>query len=211
MQRARRTRQVLAMLIGACITGSAGAAEPAADFAAGLQAFRGGDVTGAMTPLRRASEAGHAPSQSLLAFILDNAGLTQEALALYRRAAAQGHADAQVALAGLLIEGRAAPRDPRAAFRLYASAAEQGQPAAIWAVADAYLRTDAAMLGDDATDIQALAALRRAAETGDLRSIERLVAVYQQGQHGVAPDAAEAARWQARLASQRPRAAGARK
>jgi uncharacterized protein len=210
-QRALRTRPLLALLIGACIACSAGAATPDEDYAAGLKSFRSGDVTGAMTPLRRAADGGHAPSQFLLGFIFDNAGLTPEAVPLFRRAAAQGHADAQVALAGLLMEGRAVARDPRAAFRLYASAAQQGQPAAIQAVADAYLRNDAAMLGDDATDALALAALRRAGEAGDLRSAERLATVYQQGLYGAPADVAEAARWQARAASQRPRAAGAKK
>jgi len=212
VQGALRTRQVVALVVlGAFIACGAHAAGPTDDHATGLSAFRRGDVTGAMTPLRRAADAGHAPSQALLAYILDTAGLTREALPLYQSSARQGNVDAQVALAGLLVEGRSVPRDARQAFVLYEAAALQGHGFASQAVADAYLRNDAAMLADDATDAKALAALRRAADGGDGRSAERLVAVYQQGQYGVAPDAVEAARWAARVLSQRSRTPGAKK
>jgi len=186
-------------------------AGPVEDHEAGLLAYRRGDVTGAMPPLRRAADAGHVASMVLLAYILDNAGMTQEALPLYRRAAAQGDAEAEAALASLLVEGRGGVRDAREAFRLFERAAGRGHPLAVQAVADAYLRNDARMLGDDAVDGKALAALRRAAEAGYVPAAERLVAVYQQGLLGAAPDAAESARWQARVTAARPRPAGAKK
>jgi len=186
------------------------AAGPLEDHEAGVQALRQGDVTGAMVPLRRAAEANHAPAQALLASIFDNAGLTDEAVPLYRRAAAQGNADAQAALAGLHVEGRAVPPDLREAFRLYERAAASGHALAVQAVADAYLRNDTAMLDTDATDAKALAALRRAGEAGYVAAIVRLVDVYAKGQLGVSADAAEAERWQARLARVRPKT-GARK
>lgn len=186
-------------------------AGPAEDHAAGLQAYRRGDVAGAMAPLRRAADAGHAPAQTLLAFILDAAGLTADAIAYYRRAAEQGDVDAQIGLASLLAGGRSDASDPREAFVLFARAADRGDPRAVRAVADVYLRDDRQMLGDDATDAKALAALRRAGELDHAGAIERLVRVYQQGLLGATADAAEAARWQARLARLRPRPAEPRK
>lgn len=183
------------------------------DYRAGQQAFARGDVVGAMTPLRRGAAAGHAPSQSLLGFILENAGLVDEAAGLYRQAAAQGHADAQAALAGLYLVGRGVPHDEREAFVLFSRAAASGHATAIKVVADVYLRDDVRMLGDDRSDALALAALRRAAEADHLPTIDRLVLVYQRGELGVPADAAEAERWQARAAKLRPRppAAGSKK
>lgn len=203
--------QRLLVAVAASMVCGVGTAGPPEDHEAGLQAYRRGDVTGAMLPLRRAADAGHAPSQTLLAFILDSAGLTPEAIALYRRAAEQGHVDAEVALGALLADGRGAAGNPREAFQLFARAADRGDPRAIRALADIYLRDDRAMLGDEATDAKALAALRRAGEMDHAGAVERLVRVYREGQLGVAADAAEAARWQARLTRLRPGAAERRK
>jgi TPR repeat protein len=205
---ALRTIVAWAITAGLCPVCIAG---PTEDHEAGLQSFQRGDIVGAMPPLRRAADAGHVPSMVLLAYILDNAGMTKEALPLYRRAAVQGDAEAEAALASLLIEGRSTAPDPREAFLLYERAAGRGHPLAAQAVADAYLRNDTRMLGEDATDAKALPALRRAAEAGYVPAAERLVIVYQQGLLGATADEAEAARWQARVSAARPRASGAKK
>jgi TPR repeat protein len=189
----------LAIVAGAAVCGACEAG-PVEDHAAGLQAYRRGDVSNAMTPLRRAADAGHAPSQTLLAFILEAAGVTTEAAALYRRAAEQGDVEAEVALASMLVAGRGGPGDPREAFRLFSRAADRGDPRAIRAVAEIHLRGDRQALGADASDADALAALRRAGVQGHVASVERLVQVYRQGLLGVIPDTAESARWQAQLA-----------
>lgn len=201
----RAVRWVVVLFAGTMLTSPAraGAGD---DYRAGQQAYARGDVAGAMTPLRRAAAAGHAPSQSQLAFILESAGLVDEAAGLYRQAAAQNHADGEAGLAGLYLEGRGVPRNEREAFVLFSRAAARGHAMSINVVADAYLRRDARMLGDDGSDALALQALRRAAEADYLAAIDRLALAYQRGELGVSPDAAEAARWQARAASLRPRA-----
>lgn len=180
------------------------------DFRAGQLAYQRGDVAAAMTALRRAAAADHAPSQYLLGFLLENAGLVDEAARHYRRAAEQDHSDALAAYAGLLAAGRGAPKDERAAFDLYSRAAARGHAMAIRIVADAYLKGELGVRARD--DARALPALRRAAEHDYLAAIDALATAYQRGDYGAAPDAAEAARWQARAAELRKRqTAGAAK
>lgn len=180
------------------------------DFRAGQLAYQRGDVAAAITALRRGAAANHAPSQYLLGFLLENAGLVDEAAGHYRRAAEQDHADALAAYAGLLAAGRGVPKDERAAFDLYSRAAERGHAMAIRIVADAYLKGELGARASD--DGRALPALRRAAERDHLAAIDALATAYQRGDYGAAPDAAEAARWQARAADLRKRqTAGAAK
>src|SRR3954454_20082768 len=95
------------ILVWACILGAAlqAAAGPAEDHAQGVTAYRTGDVTGAISILRKPADAGYAPSQALLAHILDSAESSQEALKYYRLAASQGDADAWYGLAVMLADG----------------------------------------------------------------------------------------------------------
>lgn len=176
------------------------------DFRAGQLAYQRGDVSAAITALRRGAAANHAPSQYLLGFLLENAGLVDEAAGHYRRAVEQDHSDALAAYAGLLAAGRGVPKDERAAFDLYSRAAERGHAMSIRIVADAYLRGELGARASD--DARALPALRRAAERDHVAAIEALATAYQRGDYGAAPDAAEAARWQARAAELRKRQAG---
>lgn len=195
------TQGTLAIVVLA-LAGEAGAAAED-DFRAGQLAYRQGDVAAAMTALRRGAAADHAPSQYLLGFLLENAGLVDEAAGHYRRAAEQDHPDALAAYAGLLAAGRGVAKDVSAAFDLYWRAAGRGHAMSIRIVADAFLKGELGVQARD--DARALPALRRAAEHDHLAAVEALATAYQRGDYGAVPDAAEAARWQARAAELRKR------
>jgi len=90
-------------------------AAPADDHQRGMTAYRRGDVVAAMSALRTAARAGHAPSQAMLAFILDKADFVDEALALYRAAAAQNEAEGHAGLANAYLTGRGVAKDEKLA------------------------------------------------------------------------------------------------
>lgn len=181
---------------------AATAAAPADEFQTGLAAYHRGDVIAAMSLLRPPARAGHAPSQALLAFILDRADFVDEAVVLYRGAAAQDDADGHAGLAGLYVSGRGVAKDEKLAVLHFSKAADAGQRAAIDALAAAWLK---GQLGLDAAAQPAAAgaALQRAAAHGHLPSIDALAQGHQTGRYGLSVDSAAAARWAARGAELR--------
>lgn len=178
-------------------------AAPADDYKRGLLAYQRGDIAAAMATLRGAATAGHAPAQALLAFILDHANFSAEALALYRDAAAQDDADGHAGLANLYLAGRGVAKDEKLALAHFSKAAELGHANSIEALAGAYLNKQLGLDPDGRDAAAAQAALRRAAERGHLASIDALARAYRTGGFGLAPDAAQAASWQARAAELR--------
>lgn len=115
-------------------------AAPADDHQRGLLAYQRGDVVAAMAALRPAAKAGHAPSQSLLAFILDKADFVDEALALYRAAAAQNDAEGHAGLGNAYLGGRGVAKDEKQAMRHFSKAADLGHVASQAIVARAAAR-----------------------------------------------------------------------
>jgi len=107
----------------------AATAAPADDHQRGLTAYQRGDVVAAMAALRPAAKAGHAPSQSLLAFILDKADFVDEAAALYRAAAAQNDAEGHAGLANAYLSGRGVAKDEKLAMLHFSKAADLGHAA----------------------------------------------------------------------------------
>jgi TPR repeat protein len=192
-----------AVPLAALLTGAAVAAAPADDHQRGLQAYQRGDVVGAMTALRRAAQAGHAPSQTLLAYILNHAGLSDEAAGLYRDAAAQDDPEAHAGLAALYLTGRGVAKDEKLALAHFSKAADLGHAASVELLANAYVRSQYGLEPQGRDAAAALQAWRRAAQQGHLASAEALARAYQTGQSGVAQDAAQAAAWQARAAELR--------
>lgn len=170
-------------------------AAPEDSFVRGQQAYQRGDVVAAMGALREGARAGHVPSMTLLAFILDRSDFVEEAVALYRSAAEKGDAEAQAGLANFYLSGRGVAKDENAAFAHFSKAADAGHALAIEVVADAYLKGP---LAAQAPPAGALAALQRAAERGHLRSVEALAQAYRSGGFGLVADAGQAAQWQAR-------------
>lgn len=198
-------RPCLRMLLASALAAAslASVAAPADDHQRGLQAYQRGDVTAAMSALRAPAKAGHAPSQSLLAFILEQADFREEAFALYREAAAQDDADAHAGLAGLYLDGRGVAKDEKAALQHFSKAAELGHAMATQALATAYLNRQLGLQPEGRDAGAAIAAWRRAAEAGHVASADALARAYRAGSHGLAADVAQAASWQARAAQLR--------
>ena len=190
-----------AMLVGWLALPAASAA-PADAHARGLQAYHRGDVVDAMAQLQPAAQAGHAPSQALLAFILERSDFTQEAVALYRNAAAQGDADGHAGLASAYLSGCGIAKDEKQAVLHFSKAADAGHVASVQVLATAWLNGDMG-LDARADPAAARAAVQRAAAQGHQPSAQALAAAYQKGGLGLAPDATEAARWSGRVAELR--------
>jgi TPR repeat protein len=192
-------RRRVGLLCAGLLCSLATLAAPADDHARALGLLQRGDVVGAMTALRAPAAAGHAPSMSLLGFINDRADMTEEAARWWREAAAKGDADAHVGLANLHLAGRGLAKDEKQALQHFSEAAALGHAGASAALAEAWLN---GQLGLDAAarPQDAVAAWQRAASQGHVRSAEALVLAYREGRHGLAPDAAQAAHWQAQLA-----------
>lgn len=121
-----------------CVALATAWAAPEDDHRRGLQAYNTGDVATAMAVLRAPANAGHAPSQSLLAFILDRGDFVEEAARLYGLAAAQGDAEAQAALGNFYLTGRGVAKDENKALGYFSKAAEQGHVLAMQVLAQAY-------------------------------------------------------------------------
>lgn len=177
-------------------------AAPADDYDRGLQAYRSGDVTTAMTVLRPGAKAGHPASQSLLAFILDNADFVEEATSLFKQAAAQDDPDAHSGLGNFYLTGRGVAKDEKQALLHFSKAAALGHALSVQVVATAYLKRQ--MGADAAADPQAAQqAVLRAAAHGHLPSVDALVEAYRSGRWGLPVDEAQAAQWQAKAAALR--------
>lgn len=172
-------------------------ATPDDDHRRGVLAFQRGDMGGAMTALRAPAQAGHAPSQSLLAHLMDRADFVDEARVLWQQAAAQGDAEAHAGLASLYLAGRGVAKDEKRALQHFSEAAALGHALAIELVATAWAR---GQLGADATTAPQLAraALTRAADRGHVESAEALALGYREGRYGLPVDPGQAEGWRAR-------------
>lgn len=178
-------------------------ATPDDDHQRGLKAYQQGDVVTAMGLLRAPAAAGHAASQSLLAFILDRADFPEDALRLYRLAATQGDAEAHAALANFYLTGRGIAKDEKQALALFSKAAELGHAQAIQVMADAHIKGLMGLGLAPRDNAATVSALRRAAEQGYLPAAEALAQAYRSGEHGLPVDSVQAVQWQARIAELR--------
>ncbi len=191
-----------AALCGLALASVPCAAAPEDDFRRGQQSYQRGDVVGAMAALRPAADAGHAPSMSLLAFILDRAGFDADALRWYRAATEKDDAEGHAGLANFYLTGRGVAKDEKAAFRHFSKAAEKGHALSIEVVAGAYLGSALAAAAP-ADDGAALVALERAALRNHLPSVDALALAHQSGQRGARIDAQQAEVWRTRAADLR--------
>jgi len=167
-------------------------AGPEDDFRAGSEAYRAGDVARAMGLLRTSADAGHAPSQSLLAYILDNAGFNDEAVAYYRKAAAQGDPEGEFGLGSMYAAGEGVRRDPAEARKWITRAAERGHTPAIRLLALAYIKGELGVDEAERGSAEALRWIRSAADSGDVFAMEKLAIAYRSGAYGLAIDLAQA-------------------
>ena len=167
-------------------------AAPEDDFRAGSQAYRSGDVVQAMALLKKSADAGHAPSQALLAYILDQAEFNDEAVDYYRKAAAQGDPEGEFGLGSMYAAGEGVKRDPAEARKWIARAAEKGHAAAINSLAQAYIKGELGLDETQRNGAEALRWVRRAAAAGYLPAMEHLAAAYRAGAYGLAVDLKQA-------------------
>jgi TPR repeat protein len=125
-------------------------AAPADDHQRGLQAWQRGDVASAMRALRPAADAGHVRSQTLLAFILEQAGYADEATRLYQAAAAQGDAEGHAGLAAAYQGGRGIAKDEKQAALHFSKAAELGHTPSMAVLSKAYRNGELGLAADPA-------------------------------------------------------------
>lgn len=167
-------------------------AAPEDDYKRGSQALRAGDIVAAMAALRRAAGAGHAPSQALLASVLDQAELDDEALGWYRKAAEQGDPDGEFGIGSMYLSGEGVKQDLAQAYFWFLRAGEKGHEPATVALADSYLRADKGELAVGPDKMRAAEWLRKAAALNYLPALDALARAYRAGGFGLSPDAIQA-------------------
>lgn len=193
----RSARISIAVLLGLAVA-TAALASSSEEHQAGLRAYLGGDVRAAISLLRKPADAGHGPSQVLLAEILDMAEQNEEAVQYFRRAADQGLADGYFGLGGMLATGEGVPRDLAAARQWITRAAEAGHKHAAHVIAIAYMQGGLGIAESERQSPEALRWLERAATLDSVVAIDRLAIAFRQGQMGLAADANKAEELEAR-------------
>lgn len=136
----RWVRKTMLLVLLQCSAAGTAWAAPEDDHRRGLEAYHRGDVATAMAVLRAPARAGHAPSQSLLAFMLDRGDFVDEAASLYRQAAAQDDTEALYALANFHLTGRGVAKDEKQALAHFSKAAELGHVASMQVLAEAHAK-----------------------------------------------------------------------
>jgi TPR repeat protein len=194
------------LCLAAALT-TAVAAAPEDDHRRGEEAFRRGDIVGAMAALRGPAEAGHAPSQALLGSILDQAELNEEALAWYRKAAQQGDAGGEYGVGTMYLSGEGVTRDAAQAYSWILRSAEKQYGPAVIALASAYLGAEKGGLPPGLDGGSAAEWLRKAAALEHLPAVDALARAYRAGGFGISPDAAQAEQYAARAAAIRSKGA----
>lgn len=148
-------------------------------------AFERADIIGAMAWYRKAAEAGYAPAQNRLAYLLDHSESNDEAVKWYRLAAEQGLADAQYGLARMYASGEGVARDYAQATEWFTRAALQNHLPAIHVLALAHEKGQLGMrIGYD----QAVRWLEAGVAANDPWSIRRLADAYRNGDLGLRLD-----------------------
>lgn len=164
-------------------------ASPERDLHDGAAAFARGDLLTAMTLYRRAAEAGSAPAQSRLAYLLDYSEDNEGAFRWYRQAAEQGHAQGQHGLAQMYAKGEGTEKDTALALSWFTHAAEQDYLPSVRVLAVAY---ETGELGLSINNDQALHWLRKGQQLADAWSIHRLARAYRLAELGLALDEKQA-------------------
>jgi TPR repeat protein len=190
-----------------CFALTAFAASTEDNYRAGLKFYQGGDVTGAMAQLRKASDAGHAPAQVLLADILDQAEMNEEAVTYYRKAAEQGHADGEYGLGNMYLNGEGVKRDLAEARKWISRAAEKNHPRATTTLAQAYISGGLGLDDKERSSEDARRWVTRAADSNHVPAMDYLAKAYRAGLMGFAVDPKQAEAWEARASKMRGLAA----
>jgi TPR repeat protein len=133
------------------------------------------------------------------------------AVTYFRKAADQGNADGQYGLGAMYLKGEGVAKDPFAARRWIKLAADQDHKLAVTAMANAFIAGTMSVTAEERQSEEALRWIRKDADFNSLQSIDALVQAYRIGGFGLAANAAEANRWQAKANELRGIAPGSRK
>jgi TPR repeat protein len=197
----------LALICGSGIAPTAWA-DAEEDYKAGYEAYRKGDMGGAMKNLEKAAAANHVRAQALLGQLLDVADNNAQAMKYYRMAADQGDAEAMFGMGVMYRSGDGIEKNEKEGLDWIRKAAEKGYPPAVAAMAGYYL---AGAKGGAGLDEQGRAEAKRwitgAAEQDNLPAMRAMIDGFKTGKYGFAQDPAQAAAWEAKLkAKQKPAA-----
>jgi TPR repeat protein len=191
---------VSVFVVGASGLATAG---PAEDYAEGMKWFNRGDYVSAIPELRKAADKGHNEAAETLAWILNGAEMSDEALKYYRQAAGAGNLKGMFGLAGMLA-GDGGKKDFVEAKAWLEKAAERGYTPAISAMAQAYMLGELGIPEDQRKGKEALGWITRAADLGFVRAMELLEKSYRTGDYGLALDVAKADEWKKKIDALKP-------
>lgn len=159
-----------------------------------------GDLVTSMAPLRVAADGGHPKAQALLAYVLDQSDDDAEAAVYYRKAAEQGNFDGMFGLAAFHISGDGGVKvDLAVAKALYERAAEAGHVPSIMVMVANHINGGLGLSEEERNGASALKWYRAGADVGLTTALEQLIAANRNGKLGLAVNAAEADRLQAKL------------
>lgn len=168
------------------------------DYKRGETAWRTGDMVGAMSSLRKAADQGHAPSQALLADILDKAEFNEEAIEYYRKSADQGNAQGQYGLGTMYLAGEGVNRDVEKALFWFTRAAEKNHVDAVKGCAQIHLARLANASANTMADPTVISMIERAADHRYLPAMDWLAGAYRNGAFGMVANAKQAEVWEAK-------------
>ena len=163
-------------------------------------AFDQADVVSAMTLYREAAEAGHAPAQARLAYLLDKSEENEEAVTWYRRATELGDTEGMFGLAQMYAAGEGIGQDLQEAVRWYTLAAQQGHTSSIRVLALAH---ETGGLGLKINYAQAISWLNAGVVAQDAWATQRLARAWRRGELGLRIDSEQAAFLENRLLRKR--------
>lgn len=152
------------------------------DYDLGFKRYQEGDVVGAMTPLRKAANAGHIKAMVLLAQILDASEFDEDAVGLFRQAAELGDPDGMFGLGAMTASGEGLKKkDPEAGRAWILKAAELGHVQAINVMAQSYLKAEMGLTEADRNTPEALRWVQLAAKNDYLPAVDALAEAYRTG------------------------------
>ena len=157
-----------------------------------FRSYERGDVRTAISFLRNSADQGHAPSQALLAQILDQAEQNEEAVKYFRLAADQGNAEGYFGLATMYASGEGVARDLKAARQWMLKAADAGHPQAVQSIALAYMQGGLDIAEAERATPAALGWIQKAASIDSLPAIDRLAVAYRKGDFALPVDVKKA-------------------
>jgi TPR repeat protein len=171
-------------------------ASPEEDGAEGIREYELGNMIDGMELMYKSADAGYAPAQAKLGYILDQSEENEKAVIWFRKAAEQGNMDGQYGLGIMYAKGDGVEKTFSQAIVWIKKAADQGHLMAMRTYATALENGE---LGISKDEDETLRWLKKAADRGDAISIRRLARAYRWGELGLATDTIEANKLQAMI------------